>query len=65
MSSCDIALAIGLIWALGSLLYFLFFNEKSGDPIVNILASVLINMGATGIFSLAYMVSYLIARGIG
>ena len=65
MSSCDIALAIGLIWALGSLLYFLCFNEKSGDLIVNILTSVLLNMSATGIFSLAYMVSYLIARGIG
>lgn len=65
ISSCDTALAIGLIWALGSLLYFLCCNEKTGYLIANILTCVLINLSATVVFSVAYMVSYLIARGIG
>ena len=60
----DMALAIGLIWAMGTIAFFFMDYGKPKDILVDILAAFCINIAATTLFFLAYMVSYLIACGI-
>lgn len=60
----DMALAIGLIWAMGTIACFYTDYGKPKDIALDLLAALCINFVATALFFLAYMVSYLIACGI-
>ena len=59
----DVALTIGLIWAMGALLTL--FTRKDGVFTVDdVLFLAIVNVFATAIFFAAYGVSYLIAIGL-
>lgn len=60
----DIALTIGLIWAMGALLT-LYASKKEGERyLISPLFIVLVDVSATAIFFAAYGISYLIAIGL-
>lgn len=60
----DMALAIGLIWAMGTIACFYIDYGKPHDIMLDLFAAFCINFAASVLFYLAYMVSYLIACGI-
>lgn len=60
----DIALAIGLIWAMGVLLCFFVLPWKKGEYAIILLFTIMVNVAATAIFFAAYGISYLIAFGL-
>lgn len=60
----DIALTIGLIWAMGVLLCNYVLPWKKGEYAIILLFTIIVNVVATAIFFAAYGISYLIAIGL-
>ena len=60
----DMALAIGLIWALSTIIYVFVEDEKPDGILTSIIVILILNIFFTAVFFFSYMVSYLIACGI-